>query len=61
MSLGGTAAEWLALCCALPVPACAPAGGYKQHDDHENDAHVKEVAQFAVQQVWQHLAPCFGK
>ena len=31
-------------------PACC-AGGYKQHDDHENDAHVQEVAKFAVQQV----------
>ncbi|KAK9821322.1 hypothetical protein WJX81_002249 [Elliptochloris bilobata] len=26
-------------------------GGYKQHDDHENDAHVQEIAKFAVQQV----------
>ncbi len=35
--------------CAKRQLLCA--GGYKQHDDHENDAHVQEVAQFAVKQV----------
>lgn len=28
-----------------------PAGGYKKHDDHSNDARVQEAAKFAVEKA----------
>lgn len=35
----------------VPKPGIVTAGGHKKIADHQNDARVQEVAQFAVKQV----------